>query len=547
MTPIIVDYDKLRTPFYEISIADAYGKGKVDLPHHILRLINKIEIREALVLPESQNETTTATITFIEGSREPGSQDSSLGTDGLYQISDDGNSNNSDIAGSMTNRPGSILDLRFSGSGGITFLSGEEKTTGQLSSKLIKNVDGKRVSRKYKNEPVKPRFLFEARNTVTITWGYKEDSSSLRRMSLSIVSIECSFSDSGATVTTVQCSDLGPFLNQITPKNAKEFGTITSTKNGALITFKDLKTDTIIRKLAEDAGWAAIVSKNLPADVLDKDKQKIWLADESLHNFLARMADQSNCMYKVIINPQNNKPTIFFIKRETLESVPPISKDKYFYLEYKHPGSLIKSVTLNAVFISPGQAASSSVDETGQRVEQDEEVVLVQSKNKEGQITNAPHPAVESLIQKTLGGNYTGKMNLTPNSNPDYIKAQASKEADISNRTTTVEIVTIGYPRFMPGIYPLKGIGRRFSGLYRASIVSHIIDNTGYVTTINAISHSLESENKKNPEAKNIQEKEQTVEVALSKNKNGVLETKVDEDNVTIRSFHEIYGKGTGQ
>src|SRR5690606_14719939 len=146
-----------------------------------------------------------------------------------------------------------------------------------------------------------------------ITWGYVEDPSSHRRISLSIVSLECSFSDTGATTITVLCADLGPFLNQIVPKNAKEFGTVIRTKNGALVTFRDLKTDDVIRKIAEDSGWAAIISKNLPGDVLDKDKQKIWLADESLHNFLARLADQSNCMYKVIINPQNNKPTIFFI------------------------------------------------------------------------------------------------------------------------------------------------------------------------------------------------------------------------------------------
>ena len=121
------DYNNFITPFYEIEVSDAARKRKVKLPHHLIRLVTKIEINEAFASPENMNGATTATISFVEGSREPASQDPSLGTSGLYQMSVEGKGVDMDVAGSITNRFGSIVDLRFSGNSGITFLSSSEK------------------------------------------------------------------------------------------------------------------------------------------------------------------------------------------------------------------------------------------------------------------------------------------------------------------------------------------------------------------------------------------------------------------------------------
>ena len=65
------DYTKIKTPFYEISIGDSSGQRLVKLPHHILRLVNKVEITEFLE-PDNYN---TMVLTFQEGSREPASPD----------------------------------------------------------------------------------------------------------------------------------------------------------------------------------------------------------------------------------------------------------------------------------------------------------------------------------------------------------------------------------------------------------------------------------------------------------------------------------------
>ena len=522
------DYNNFITPFYEIEVQDAARKRKVKLPHHILRLVDKIEINEAFASPENMQGATTATISFVEGSREPASQDPSLGTSGLYQMSVEGKGTDMDVAGSITNRVGSIVDLRFSGNSGITFLSQSEKKTGKVDSKLQKNVQGKVVSRKYKKEPQNPKFLFDAFNKVKITWGYKEDPSTIRSIMLSIINVETVFSDSGPTTINVQLSDYGAMLNQIVPKTAVPFGTVKPIKGNAVIEFEDVKTDTMIRSIAEKAGMAAIISKNIVADTLDKSKQKMWIAGESFHEFMSRLAAEKNCYYRVMNNPKDGKPTIYFIKREDFESKPPLARDKSFFLEYKHPGSLIKAVTVNADFVSPTGSATSAVDDQGEAVGDDQEVGVVQFKNKEGQVVSDPtvDPAIGGLVDNVLGGNYTGSLNVTPNQNPKYHEGRATAEADKASRLVAIDIMTLGYPKFTPGVFNISNIGVRYSGKYRILTVNHTIDSGGYVCRMTGTTHSLASGGTKIPDATPGKEPEQTVDVRQFKSADGTPPTR---------------------
>lgn len=527
-----VDYNKYITPFYEIEVSDAAGKRKVKLPHHILRLVDKIEINEAFASPENMNGATTGSISFVEGSREPASQDPSLGTDGLYKLSVEGTGVDMDISGSITNRVGSIVDLRFSGNSGITFLSRDEKKTGTLSPKLLETVEGKKKSRKYKHEPQNPKFLFDAYNKVKITWGYKEDPSTIRSIMLSIVNVETVFSDSGPTTVNVQLADYGAMMNQVVPKDAVPFGTVKPIKGNAVIEFEDVKTDTLIRNIAEKSGMAAIISKNIPADTLDKSKQKMWIAGESFHEFLSRLAAEKNCYYKVITNPKTEKPTIYFIKREDFEAKPPLAKDKYFFLEYKHPGSLIKSVTVNADFVNPTGAATGTVDDSGEQVQVDEEVGVVQFKNKEGQVVPDPtvDPAVKGVVDNLLGGNYTGNVTLTPNQNPKFHEGRARTEADKASRLVQIDLMTLGYAKFTPGVYNVNNIGLRYSGKYRILNVTHTIDSSGYICRMSGSTHSLASGGTKIPDATPGKEQEGTVEVRQFKSADGTPPTRSEVD-----------------
>jgi len=75
------DYRKFKTPFYEVEIGDSTGQRLVKLPHHVARLIQKVEILETF----TPGQFSTITITMIEGSREPASQDPTMGNGGLIE------------------------------------------------------------------------------------------------------------------------------------------------------------------------------------------------------------------------------------------------------------------------------------------------------------------------------------------------------------------------------------------------------------------------------------------------------------------------------
>jgi hypothetical protein len=523
------DYDKFRTPYYEIEVSDPSNKRKVKLPHHILRLVTKIEINEAYVSPENQFGATTATISFVEGSREPASQDPSMGTSGLYQMSLDGENTDMDIAGSITNRVGSIVDLRFSGSSGITFITDTEKKTGKVEDQFQPNVDKKLTTRKHKKETQAPKFLFDAYNLVHITWGYREDPTTIRKIVLSIINVETMFSDSGPTTINVLCSDKGALLNQIVPKSAKAFGEVLSYKGNAIIDFKDLKTDALIQKIAKDSGMATIVSQNILSDTLDKNHQKMWIAGESFHEFLTKLAVTQNCYYKIINNPKTAKPTIYFIKRDDFEAKPPIAKDKYFLLEYKQPGCLIRSVTVNADFVSPTGSASRATDDEGDVVGDERQVAIQQYKSKEGQVIVDPtqDPAVAGVADGILGGNYTGSVKLTPNQNPEFHSGQAKTQADTASRLVQIDLMTLGYTRFTPGVFNIGNIGVRYSGKYRILNVVHTIDGSGYSCRMSGSTHSLTSGGTKIPDAVPGQDEERTVEVQQF---DGKVRDKLDAD-----------------
>jgi len=528
------EYNQFKTPFYEIEVSDPSHKRKVTLPHHIIRLIEKIEITEAYVSPENQFGATTAVISLIEGSREPASQDPSLGTSGLYQLGTGGQNVDMDISGSITNRVGSIVDLRFSGNGGITFLTSEEKVKGAVDDRPQESVQGKIVTRKHKKEAKAPKFLFDSYNLIKITWGYKEDTTTVRSILLSIISIETVFSDTGPTTINIQLSDKGAILNQIVPKNAIPFGDVIPVNNNAVINFRDLKTEDLIRKIAEQSGMAAIISKNILSDSLDKNKQKMWIAGESFHEFLTKLAMTQNCYYKIINNPKTGKPTIYFIKREDFEAKPPLPKDKSFYLEYKHPGSLVKSVSVNADFVNPTGYATSAIDDSGDTVSHDNDVAIQQFKNREGQVTSDPtvDPAAKGVADGLLGGNYTGNLEITPNQNAQYHSGKAATGADRTSRMVQLDLVTIGYPKFTPGVFNISNIGVRYSGKYRVLSVAHIIDNSGYICRMNGTTHSLAAGGTKIPDATPATENERTVGVQQFKSKDGTVDPRADSDNI---------------
>src|SRR6266478_6602950 len=189
-------YSKFKTPFYEIQVSDSTGKRKVELPHHILRLVEKVEVFETFQTSENK-EFGTLTVHFIEGSREPANKDVSIGTEGLYSVPLEKDNSDLDISGSLTNRTGIITDLRFSGNSGITFLIDEEKRSGKVDNTAQKNVINQKTIRQHNRESSAPLFLFQERNQIKVTWGYKEDPQTVRSFIGHIIMVQTDFPESG--------------------------------------------------------------------------------------------------------------------------------------------------------------------------------------------------------------------------------------------------------------------------------------------------------------------------------------------------------------
>lgn len=520
------DYRKFKTPFFEIEVGDSTGQRLVKLPHHILRLVEKVEITETFKPPG----VNTITLTFLEGSREPASTDARVGTKGLYKIPDsEGGSPKTDISGSITNRPGTIADLRFSGSSGITFLTAQEQKNGKIDTAQQKNIVANNVTRKHVQNPSAPLLLFQERNQIRITWGYKEDPHSVRSIRAYILHLSSTFPSGGPTRTVVTCEDTGRLLDQIAPTKGIPFGKrTTSSKGNSIIEFEDLKTDDLIRQICDKAGLPCIVSTDLPSPTVDSDKQKIWLAGESFHQFMTTLAERHNSYYKVEPNPKTGIDTVIFIKKEDFEGKEIIS-DKTL-TTYKGPGTLLRSVDIKIDFAGLAGNTQTGVDQEGKSNSSNtgdgsDRVVLYKGE----QIipinpvdNNNESKTVRSLVDTVMNGESTGTLSINPTNIKGNLDDTSAITADKQGRTIALEFTTLGYTKFTPGVIDIRNIGVRYSGKYRVIIVTHTIDASGYSIKGAATSFALKAGGVPNPEAKKGQELQETDEdVILYKNESG--------------------------
>lgn len=476
------EYSNFKTPYYEIKVGDSVGNRMVSLPHQILRLIEKVEITEAL----EQNKIYTASIVINEGSREPASRSAFSGTEGLYQVPNGGNEADASIAGSFTNRTGLIFDLRFSGNKGITFTTASELKNSKVGAQTETEVQAGTTTRYHKRENIKPTFLFQARNLVSITWGYKEDPATVRSIVLRILTINTEFPEMGMPRTTIVCQSERVAIDALVPRKAVTFGKIIKSASG-VDTIQDIPVTQLISDVCTKLGIDKIVSKQFANETLEKDKQKIWNSSDSFDQFMRRLADAHSAYYDIILSPKTLKPTLIFIRKVDFESKTlPIPQQ---YLTYKAPQSIIKNLSISADFGMIQGATNAGMDENGNPLN---------SASEDGQVEIAlfagerhvdlsplginPVPLAQSISTQIATGGTTGKLEVVPHSQNegDYsedakIKARAAVESAVK-----LDMQTLGYTRFTPGVINIQGIGTRYSGRYRLITVTHSLDSSGY-------------------------------------------------------------------
>jgi len=513
-TPIN-DYSKIKTPFFTISVGDSYGVNMTPLPDDILRLVKKIEIKETYGVDEH----STINITFMEGSREPSR---------IYKSNFTSNSDGS--ATSIGNSSGFIADLKFSN---YALLS-DNKEVGIFNSLNalrntieVKEVQDEKIITTKQAKAANPKYLFQERNQIKVTWGYKEDSSSVRSIRMYVIMVSTVFNESAQTETTVTCQNTCAFLNQITPQGKPiVFAEVIKTgPNELLSEFKDKPTSALMSEISSILDTGSIISKNLPAPELDNHHVKVLISGESFDQFFKRLAKVHNCYYQVIPDNSTGRDTIIFMHATDFESQPIVDNPYTFY--FKSPQSIIKNVSIKADFGIVTGVAETGVDQKGTIISQQadtgkDQLTLIQKKelNKSGskseQIINAdptsvnPIRAVKNASEKLGGGTKTGKVELSPidNERTNYIDRSKVKAED-AHHGVILEMTTIGYTKLTPGLVVVRGIGERYSGSYRIVAVEHIIDNSGYSCKVTATTYAT-GYGLDEPEAKKISEKDTT-------------------------------------
>lgn len=518
------DYREYKTPYYTIEIGDSNAGNKLfKLPYQIGRLVEKIEIIETL----EQDSYTAMTLTFVEGSREPSSTAASLGTKGLYQVTSDGKNVDRSISGLITNRPGSVVDLRWNGAGGITHLTSAEQKAGAVDNTPQKDVEGKVVTRKHNNEHSKITFLLQERNLVRVTWGYLEQGQKKRSISGYIATIHTSFSDTGMTITTVTCLPTRSFMDQLAINKGKKFGVRKTIKGNSIVDFTDNEPYTLLKGIADKMGVASLISKNLLGPTIDNGKQKMWIGGESFKQFMDRLASEHHCMWDMIPNPKTGKDTLVFIKMTDFMSKLVITDRDL--TTWKAPGSLIKNLTIECDYTNIVGAMIKGVDKdksnSGEGNDYDTEMGLF--KNKAGQIeqqvpahpatSGNPIPAANSTYNNIAEGDMSGRVEYHPTTNPDKRAGAALAMIGENDRTVVVSFAMIGYPFITPGAVEFRNIGVRYSGKYRVMTVTHTLDSSGYTVSGKAIAYTLPKGGVTTAESPKQQDPEEQVTLGLYK------------------------------
>lgn len=529
-----VDYSKFKTPFFEISVSDSTGKRMVPLPHHISRLISKVEIVETW----EQNSFNTINITFIEGSREPASPDATLGTDGLYKIAafETGESD-MDVAGSLTNRTGIITDLRFSGSGGITFVTNNEKRKQSIDTSTQKNINKELTTRSYPNESKRPVFLFQERNQIRVKWGYKEDLDTVRTMRSYIMMVSVKYPESGQVETTVMCQDTSAALDQIAAVKGVPFGKrVTTSKGNSITEFVDRTTEETIRDICNSAGLPCVVSTNLPVPTLDTDHQKVWLAGESFTQFMWRLAKQNNCYFKVIPNPQTGIDTLMFVKKSDFERRVLVDRQ---LLTYKAPGSILKSAEIKVDFggLQGNTQTGITKDGANPTVNSEspgEKVTVHMIEGKTPKMVDVKPTGSANSVKAADGvakiaGEVTGKVEITPENDLNNRSNSADVNQEDQSRVINLDFSTIGYTKLTPGTVEIFGLGVRYSGKYRVMTTTHTITAESYDTKCTAVSMALAAGGQLNPKALIEEQEEQKEQVSVKMFKAEEQRTNSDE------------------
>lgn len=491
----MTDYSKFKTPFFKISIGDSSGKNMRELPPHIARLVEKVEITETLCC----NTFNQINISLIEGSREPYKV-----SEGHFANPDDYEPEHTDL---LSNRSGLLTDLRITSSGlsaaapGSTALVETVTITPPTTDGAKDNTPPEIINITEEiNTPVDDNihYLFHQRNQIEISWGYKEDELSVRKTRAYILIVTTDFPESGSPRTNVVCHSASAIADQLTTNTGRVFGKKiavgTDDLGNDLYDWKDDTPADLIASLGKESNTEFIVSPEFRAPVYEAGKAKHWMGGQSLHQFLLQLAVRHHAIYDIIIDVNTGKDTIIFLNRDDFESYP-IIKDEEL-LTYKANGSIVKSVSIKADFGMPVGTFLKGISEEGGIVKApatQPSAVLFGEAKLQNNFPDTSNPARIAVAANTLsaGGTSASSAISVEASSPANVKDGARAIANkMGTAMVSLDFTTLGFPQIVPGSAKFSGIGERYTGYYKIQTVTHTLDSNGYNCKGNAISYT---------------------------------------------------------
>ena len=466
------DYSRFRTPVIKLAVANTAGKKFIELPIQITKLLQGIEVFETIGSPCTYGQ---ATLRFIEGSREPyarGTKTPLYNKDG-YEFSND---------------TGMLSDLKFVGNGiGITdLLDVSADLVGDLAGAALDAFSpGETSGPKEKfidNKPPTPKatgHVFSKGVLIKLTWGYLEDEKNQRSWVGSIKHLKTDYPETGQTTTEIIAFEAESTLDQIVPKIGKTFGTNIPGQG-----FKGKSVKDIVKSICSDSGFKCIISDDLgDFNSADDGRGFTWSTSMTLNTFLQRLASYTSSYYRAFYDADTGATTICFIRKN--EFIKHVFLDKNLF-NYKQPGSILKSVSLQAALDADSSRSSIQVNKDGsittQTIDPAETVQLFKG---ESIIDTNPHnnPGADSAnnARKVAPSRrVSGGTEHVPHTNNSVGRANAEAATNCLGYPVTMEFTSLGFTKLTTTTVPIGGLGTRFSGSYNVKSLTHIIDNTGY-------------------------------------------------------------------
>lgn len=477
--------DQLKNYFYRMKIISPDGNQSAELTDEILRLVTGVTISESSYSDDSQT-YPTLTMTLNETSYLP--EDDSF------------SSVNPKVRGQLTNRPGSILDIRFDSEKGFTYVSKEELESGRTRS-----------DRAQSNTSQPVVFLFGGNNKIEIEWGLLQPKTSRKRV-FTLTTISVQRGGSGHGTVTITALDGMQLAEKTTLSRGKVFANPTNKApntlkqvlfqvtrvldydlefDGQLVTAFPPFTDKYVQTRTEQGGDTA------PPD----PKYPITLTRHmNLHEFVRELANQYSSSYEYDTDPKTGRTKLVFTPRNV----------KYgtanYTFTYKDPSAGMLSYKIDSVEGQFNPVTSSTNSSDGGETESltvTEQLVInnngttsaERTTNKQNEAPKVPSPQDKNTanrLNQTLPGLLNVGVGVThPSKVPEALDQSSKSMYDRAKFLSTITVTTLGNPAYRPGLAKLNNIGLRYSTYYRMFTVQHTLNNSGYICTFNGKSQFL--------------------------------------------------------